>query len=59
MFGERHTLLKLSRFEHFILLGLAVIIAFLVVVADVGISVLPVGGEWNITLHIDVAVAQC
>ena len=45
MFGERHALLKLSRFEPFILLGLAVIIAFLVVVVDVGISVLPVGGE--------------
>jgi hypothetical protein len=45
VFGERHTLLKLSCFEPFILLGLAVIIAFLVVVADVGISVLPLGGE--------------
>lgn len=45
MLGECRTLLKLSRFDPSILLGLAVIIAFLVVVADVGISVLPVGGE--------------
>jgi len=39
VFGESHTFLRLSGFEPFILLGLAVIIAFLVVVADVGISV--------------------
>ena len=45
MFGERHTLLKLSRFEPFIFVGLAVLIAFLVVGHYVGICVLIVGGE--------------
>ena len=45
MFGERHTLLKLSRFEPFIFVGLAVLIAFLTVGDYVGICVLFVGGE--------------
>ena len=45
MFGERHTLLKLSHFEPFIFVGLAVAIAFLVVGAYVGIRVMFVGGE--------------
>ena len=45
MFGDRHTLFKLSRFEPFIIVGLAVLIAFLVVGDYVGICVLFVGGE--------------
>ena len=45
MFGERHMPLKPPRFEPVILLGLTVIIAFFVVVAYVGISILFASGQ--------------
>ena len=45
MFGERHTPPKPPRYEPYILLGLAVVIALFVVFAYVAISILFAGGE--------------
>ena len=45
MFGERHMPPKPPRFEPIVLLGLAVIIAFFVVVAYVGLSNIFASGQ--------------
>ena len=45
VFGERHTPPKPPRYEPFLLLGLAVVIAVVVLAAYVGLRILFAGGE--------------
>ena len=45
MLGERHQPPKPPRYEPFLLLGLAVVIALVVLVGYVGLSILFEGGE--------------
>ncbi len=45
MFGERHQPPKPPRYEPFLLLGLAVMVALIVLVGYVGLSILFEGGE--------------